>query len=216
MRSRGKSSGQSLFQKHLPLFQSQWKTAWCNVGGGALANNHGVLYALKARTGATVWKSTLPTDNSFEMQTDPIYADGMIFGTWNDGYLRAFDATTGKQLWSQLTLSNYSSAAVANGLVYVGSDAFDGAQYLYAFHEKTGKLAWKTETLSDARIGSAPAVANGVVYVSDIENKQLHAYNATTGNLLWSFSVLEGNAQDSPAIANGPSTSPRQMIISMR
>jgi len=52
-----------------------------------------------------------------------------------------------------------SSPAVANGVVYVGSD--DGN--LYALRASTGEVIWKYA--SGEPVDSSPAVANGVVYM---------------------------------------------------
>ena len=174
------------------------------VGGSDIDINRDVIYALNAKNGSIVWETPLPTTQETGLQSDLTYADGMLFGTWNDGYLRAFNAATGKQLWSQFTISG--SAAIANGLVYVGSAGYTGtgqSNYAYAFHEKSGVLAWKAEVPNLGRATSGTVVANGIVYVCDSDNAVLLAYNATTGMLLWSFPVPEGNSMASPAIANG-------------
>ena len=59
----------------------------------------------------------------------------------------------------------FSSAAVANGVVYVGSQ--DGK--VYAFDASTGAVLWSYET--GDRVTSSPAVANGVVYVGSQDGK---------------------------------------------
>ena len=52
-----------------------------------------------------------------------------------------------------------SSPAVANGVVYVGSDDWN----VYALNAKTGAKLWSYTT--GGVVGSSPAVANGVVYI---------------------------------------------------
>jgi outer membrane protein assembly factor BamB len=89
-----------------------------------------------------------------------------------------------------------SSPAVANGVVYVGSD--DG--YLYALNASTGALLWKYTT--DNVLRSSPAVANGVVYVGDLDGF-LYALNASTGALLWKYNTGEVIQLSSPAVADG-------------
>ena len=99
--------------------------------------------------------------------------------------------------WSYATGNSvYSSPAVANGLVYVGSDD----DKLYALDAVTGSLKWSYAT--GESIGeSSPAVANGVVYVGSFDGK-LYALDAVTGALKWSYTT--GNGIDSsPAVANG-------------
>jgi glucose dehydrogenase len=63
-------------------------------------------------------------------------------------------------LWSYATDGPvYSSPAVANGVVYVGSLDFN----VYALKARTGTKLWSYQT--GLYLQSSPAVANGVVYV---------------------------------------------------
>jgi outer membrane protein assembly factor BamB len=55
----------------------------------------------------------------------------------------------------------FSSPAVANGVVYVGS-GLNGNGNVFALNARTGAKLWSYAT--DA-VQSSPAVANGVVYV---------------------------------------------------
>lgn len=73
-----------------------------------------------------------------------------------------------------------SSAAVANGMVYVGST--DGA--LYAVDLERGTLRWRFATRS--RVVSSPAVAAGAVYFTSYDGN-LYALDAATGKLKWKF-----------------------------
>lgn len=91
--------------------------------------------------------------------------------------------------------SIYSSTAVVNNIVYVGSDD----DKVYAFNALTGVLLWSTAT--NGKIFSSPAVANGIVYVGSYDDK-VYAFNASTGALLWSYATNFGTSS-SPAVANG-------------
>jgi len=93
-----------------------------------------------------------------------------------------------------------SSPAVANGVVYVGSDD----QRLHAFKANTGTPLWGDNAGSTGgSIRSSPAVANGVVYVGSDDGK-LYAFKADSGTLLWSTPVGAGRPiRSSPAVANG-------------
>ncbi len=76
-----------------------------------------------------------------------------------------------------------SSAAIANGVVYIGS----GNGYLVALDLATGKERWKYKTSQDLGIGeSSPAVGNGVVYVGDLSG-MFHAVDTATGKARWTF-----------------------------
>jgi len=72
----------------------------------------------------------------------------------------------------------YSSPAVANNIIYVGSK--DG--HLYALDAGTGEVKWDYETRE--RIISSPAVANEIVYVGS-DDHYIYALDAGTGEEKW-------------------------------
>jgi outer membrane protein assembly factor BamB len=74
-----------------------------------------------------------------------------------------------------------SSAAIVDGVVYVGSQA----EELVALELATGKLRWKYKTKGP--IGeSSPTVADGLVYVGDLSGV-VHAVDTATGIGVWTF-----------------------------
>ena len=73
-----------------------------------------------------------------------------------------------------------SSAAIADGVVYVGAQSAE----LLALELKTGKFLWKYKTTEG--IGeSSPCVADGVIYVGDLAGV-VHAVSKD-GKALWTF-----------------------------
>jgi eukaryotic-like serine/threonine-protein kinase len=108
----------------------------------------------------------------------------------------AINASRGTLLWSYLTgsFSDFSSSAVANGIVYVG-----GSDNLYALNATTGTLVWSNGPI---RIASSPAVANGVVYVGSVDHN-LNTFNASTGESLpWTYNTND-EILSSPVVVNG-------------
>jgi len=76
-----------------------------------------------------------------------------------------------------------SSAAIANGTVYVGSQ--NGI--LAALDLGNGAVRWRYNTGSKEGIGeSSPAVANGLVYIGDLGGT-IHAAGAGDGRGAWTF-----------------------------
>jgi outer membrane protein assembly factor BamB len=74
-----------------------------------------------------------------------------------------------------------SSAAIADGVVYIGGGNGD----LLALDFASGKLRWKYTTGN--LIGeSSPAVGDGVVYIGDLGGI-FHAVNSKDGSRLWTF-----------------------------
>ena len=88
-----------------------------------------------------------------------------------------------------------SSPAMANGVVYFGSDDFN----VYALNASTGAKLWSFTT--GDQVVSSPAVANGVVYIGS-EDHNLYALNAGTGAKLWSFATGD-LVVSSPTVVNG-------------
>ncbi len=89
-----------------------------------------------------------------------------------------------------------SSPAVANGMVYIGSDNHN----VYALNAATGARRWTFTTGS--AVDSSPAVANGVVYIGS-DDHNVYAIKAATGARLWRFRTGRILDFSAPAVANG-------------
>ncbi len=148
------------------------------------------VYALDAGTGALLWNYTFG-DEFFS----PSVSNGVVYVKDYDN-LYALDSTTGAKIWDY-PVRGYgdSCPAVADGVVYIGSDNGN----LYALDAATGNLLWSYAAGSMVR--SSPSVANGVVYFGS-ENGVVHALDAGTGDLLWTC-ITGGEGFSNPAIANG-------------
>jgi outer membrane protein assembly factor BamB len=98
--------------------------------------------------------------------------------------------------WSYKTGGTvYSSPAIVNGFVYVGSNDGD----VYALNATTGAKLWSYAT--GTVVYSSPAVVNGVVYVGSLDD-DVYALNSTTGAKLWSYAT-GGAVYSSPVVVNG-------------
>ena len=87
------------------------------------------------------------------------------------------------------------SAAVAQGMVYIGS--LDG--FLYALDAATGKRIWQFKTQEQPL--SPPAFSAGTLFVSSTEGI-LYALHARTGYTRLRFRTRD-RLQDTPVVANG-------------
>ena len=74
----------------------------------------------------------------------------------------------------------YSSPALADGVVYIGSND----HFLYAVDAESGAQKWKFKTGS--RVASSPAVANRTVYFGSFDGV-FYAVDASSGQLKWKF-----------------------------
>ena len=104
--------------------------------------------------------------------------------------------TVGKSVWS--------SPAVANGIIYLGSldTVFTGHQQIYtgdfyALNATDGKKIWSDPI---AESFSSPAIADDIVYVGSYDHN-VYALNATNGAEIWSYKTNNA-VETSPAVFN--------------
>src|SRR5580704_13493963 len=90
----------------------------------------------------------------------------------------------------------HSSPAVANGIVYIGSDDHN----LYALNASTGALLWQRTTGN--QVYSSPTVNLGIVYVLSSDGL-LYAMNASNGNPVWQYWTGSVVSESSPAVSGG-------------
>ncbi|MFC0842817.1 PQQ-binding-like beta-propeller repeat protein [Streptomyces noboritoensis] len=149
----------------------------------------GMLCALDAGTGEQRWKS----DVGIVSWAQPVVADGVVYCTTSSERLFAVDAASGKPKWD-FASGRGGPVAVSGGVVYVS-----GGKLLYALDAATGSKRW---VFPVGGALSAPAVADGVVYVATAsDDKYLYAVAAASGEQRWRFPTHD--AASTPVVANG-------------
>jgi quinohemoprotein ethanol dehydrogenase len=157
------------------------------------------------------WFQDLPTKRGQE--ATPIVVDGMMFTTSAWSHVQAFDAATGRPLWTfdPKVPGAYGikaccdvvnrGVAVWKGRVFVGT--IDGR--LIALDAKTGKLLWSRITVDQGKpytITGAPRVIKGKVLIGNGGAEMgvrgyISAYDADKGTLAWRFYTVP-NPQGKP------------------
>jgi polyvinyl alcohol dehydrogenase (cytochrome) len=94
--------------------------------------------ALDSTTGKILWQTPDPTQGSNFNFGSVSVANGVMYAGALDGHMYAFDAATGKILWSYLTAGSVlGGPAIVNGIVYWGSgyarSGGTGNNKIYAF-----------------------------------------------------------------------------------
>lgn len=154
-----------------------------------------------------------------EVSTTPAVATvngkSMLFiGSWT-GVFYALDAVTGQQIWTFTVdyvggrcvqtgpwcrIGSSAAVDVATNMVYFGS--YSG--YLYALDAATGQLVWKAQvgdSLAGYEVWASPAIYNGMVFIGVsshgdapcLPGGSVNAYNALTGQLVWTFNTIDQN-----------------------
>ena len=156
-----------------------------SAGRVFIAFDNGRLNALDLDDGSTLW--TFTTGASF--RSTPAVVDGKVYvGGGDSGQLHALDAATGEPLWSYATGDRltYTAPTVVDGTVYFGTGWGEGnGGWLYALDAATGSLRWKA--FVGAQIYFAPAVGGGRVYAASYDAQRLAAFDAASGEELWSL-----------------------------
>ncbi len=155
----------------------------------------------------------LQTGVTKTLEMTAIEVDGVLYLETADNQIQAWDALTGKQLWSYIPTLGYSNlccgqiargVAVAYGKVFAAQ--LDG--HVVALDARTGKLAWKTDNANALpqpayfySFTIAPIVLNGLVLVGNAGAEWptrgfLEALDAKTGKLVWRFNTTA--APDQP------------------
>jgi outer membrane protein assembly factor BamB len=174
-----------------------------------VGTNYGLVIAVDARTGKSVWRRYLgrciaasPTVGRgvvYIATMDPAPCEGHDAGA--GGYLVALNALTGERMWSYRTGLIESSPLLVDGTVYFGS--WDNR--VYAVDAKTHLPRWTFATQGPVKAG--PAYANGIVYIGSYDGR-VYALDARTGKVHWSAAAQtrrgrRGNFYATPAIARG-------------
>jgi alcohol dehydrogenase (cytochrome c) len=148
---------------------------------------------------------------SFE--NTPIEVDGVLYIETGDNNIQAYDAITGKELWSyqpSLEFSNLCCGQQARGVAIAYGKVFaaqlDG--HVVALDARTGKVIWKTDNAKALpapahfySFTSAPLTYNGLVLVGNAGAEWptrgfVEALDAKTGELVWRFNTTA--APDEP------------------
>jgi outer membrane protein assembly factor BamB len=141
-----------------------------------------VLYAMNAKTGATVWRQALKASLNF---SGIAYDGGRVFALSNDGHVWAFDASNGQKEWSVKQLQyewDFTAPPTAyDGIVYVTGAGVGG--WLYALRESDGTLLWMEQVQNGNT--SSPAVNDSGVFLS-FACQEDYRFLAT-GTLEWNY-----------------------------
>jgi outer membrane protein assembly factor BamB len=113
----------------------------------------------------------------------------------HSGYSTSDAPDTNNVLWSYIIGAIYSSPAIVDGRVYIGSND----RNVYCLDALTGGYIWSFKT--GYWVESSPAVADGKVYIGS-SNHNVYCLDALTGGLIWRYSTGD-SVESSPAVADG-------------
>jgi outer membrane protein assembly factor BamB len=160
-----------------------------SVGYGRvyLAQQKGLFFALDAKTGKPDWKKNLDRCAA----SSPTIGKEVVYQAYMhpveclqdqaaaDGFLVAWDADTGRELWRFRSKPIESSPLLKGRRLFLGS--WDGG--VYAINAETGKRIWRFG--ADDQVNTSAAYWKGRIYIGS-DGGTLYSLSARTGKLLWS------------------------------
>ena len=183
-----KETGDELWRKQLPGEVVSAPRTNGNVVAAQTVN--GKLFALDAKTGEQLWfYDNPPPVLTLRGTPSPIVTDTAIYAGFSNGRMMAFNPANGLILWEQRIASPkgrselermvdiHSSPIIKDGVIYVGT--YQGR--ISALARGTGKPLWGQDGSTSENV----ALSTDKLFVSHANGK-LVAYNATTGEQLWS------------------------------
>ena len=180
---------------------------WGQAGGNA---EHAMGHLSLSPKPEKAWKRDIGSGAStyVPMISGPIAADGVIYAMDTQGDIEASSLTDGTQIWATSLYGKETSHqdTVGGGLAYDNGFLYASSPFaeMVCFVAKTGAEVWRKNLYSPARV--APTVQDGRVFVLTISN-ELHAFNATTGDEIWTHSGIVETAEvlggASPAVKDG-------------
>jgi outer membrane protein assembly factor BamB len=186
-----------------PRPMADWPTA-----GGTLENS--VENVAAAPDFRIAWRRHFgaPSTAHEHVMAPPIAADGKIFVMDAGAGVSAHDARTGAQIWrvDLRPKSKRERDAFGGGLAYSGGKLYvaSGFRLVAELDPASGHVDWMTRT--DAPLHDAPTVADGRLYVIDVNDEML-SFNSSTGVPDWTYQALTEPARmmvaSSPAVSNG-------------
>jgi alcohol dehydrogenase (cytochrome c) len=142
------------------------------------------------------------------METTPIVSNGIMYVTTSFNHVYALDAQTGAQLWhfkhNMGPITTFCCGPNNRGVFAYGDKLYMGTldAKLLALDAKTGKQVWEQQ-IADPELGysetMAPTVVDGKVLIGTNGGEYgirgfVKAYDANSGQLLWTFNTIPENS----------------------
>lgn len=180
------------------------------------------ILAFNGADGSSAWNYT--TDARITDRA-PTIAKGVLYEPSDEG-LYALNTENGSKLWSHETNGGFSSATVANDVVYAAS----GDGNIYAFNAATGDELWRHDTTAPEFIAwvnstghTTPVYYEGVLYFTCLSFRHIHitgvngaqdicqtwtsssvyALNTASGRKVWNYTDNTGALGSPVTVANG-------------
>ena len=171
---------------------------WSSPGGDQASTRYSTLTQINTSNiqqlgGA--WSVDVPD----RAEATPLLADGRMFVVLAQGAILALNPSTGEKLWTftpPMPFSGKRGIGIGGGMLFAGLRDSN----IIAVSQETGKLVWTSHhgpEIPSQGMATAPAYGNGVVVAvvslgDNFMRGRAIAFDAKTGNVLWSWDAVPG------------------------
>ncbi|MEH6658470.1 PQQ-binding-like beta-propeller repeat protein [Leeuwenhoekiella marinoflava] len=154
------------------------------------------LFAIDKETGESLWTyESFDRPYSYEIESNPLIVDDVLYVCDNYYYLKAFDKNTGSLKWQiRLDTSIYASPTTYNDRIIVATN-----QSIYCINKK-GIIEWSKQVPSGYNFQTSPIVDGDKIFTPLTGNGsgKFNCLDARSGNQIWSFAC--GQNPSSPVV----------------
>lgn len=140
------------------------------------------IHCFDIHEGAPLWE----VRTGAPVVASPAVSDGVAYTGASDGYMRAIDVRSGKEIWKTPGMTGFVEARPAVGRDIVCVGAWD--ETLYGFRRSDGQLQWRWQGGSPGKLHSPaacwPVMAHDRVFVV-APDRIMTSLEAGSGNLIW-------------------------------
>ncbi len=156
--------------------------------------------AVEAASGRTLWEHAYPSPTAtltdqygFGPDASPLVAGGRVFAIGSLGDLRAYDAATGKVLWTQELVKglggtfrglSYSSSPVAYGETVI-AQVGEAGHALVAFRQSDGAIAWQSGDFQSSAASPILIQLGEATQLVAFFSYEIAGFDPASGKLSW-------------------------------
>jgi outer membrane protein assembly factor BamB len=146
------------------------------------------IWALDKHNGAILWHKNVQ-GHGFNQRSTPAYGDGNLFIATDDGYLMAFDADSGTELWCREVAPRGFTCPITyhEHRIYIGEGGTGGSNSYYCYSDN-GSLCWQYTTSTVGYLWCGASIIGDNVVFGNVDGI-ITCLDKETGSLLDSLSL---------------------------
>lgn len=165
-------------------------SAWPQAGGYP---NHSMQnLAFTPNEPKKIWRTSIGkgSTSNIPLTAQPIISGNVIYTLDTKSRLTAFDAKTGKKIWSvDVENENEDENVITGGISFAHNALYvtNGSDEILSVSPDNGTIIWRKRLPAPSR--AAPTIINGRVFISTIDSR-LVALSANDGTSLWEYTGI--------------------------